>query len=146
MQMRLYLTSNGYTPSACVFPFGTTARNLYCSPIPALSTNRFAALAISFRRSSEVALLRREARRGSRPRALRKVRWESGPGVSAAGERMVSGGSAVHEGLWLAELGHCFGKVGKVDVRGQVGMARLGERVDNLVFPESLRARVRGIL
>ena len=35
-------------------------------------------------------------------------------------------------------FGHGFGEVGKVDVGGQVGMARFRERINDLMLPEAL--------
>lgn len=46
----------------------------------------------------------------------------------------------------LTKLRHRFGEVGKVDIRGQVGVARLGKGVDDLVFPEALQAPLQSTI
>lgn len=53
--------------------FGVIPNTLYCPPIPVPSINRFAADSRSFFRSSEVADLMSEARRGASPREVRNV-------------------------------------------------------------------------
>lgn len=87
--------SSSVAPSAF---FGVIAITLYCDPIPVLSMRRLAALSISFLRSGE-AERSRPARRGWRPREVRKVDWGRGPWEMA----------------------------GLADVKGRAGAGRRGE-------------------
>lgn len=130
--------------------FGVKAMTLYCDPMPVLSMRRLAALSISFLRSGEAARSR-PARRGWRPRDVRKVDCGRGPWEVARlanrSEKRRWGGSGrlvsdlqslAKEAIKFTNITQGLCQVREVDVGGKIGVARLRKRVYDLMLAEAL--------